>query len=144
MGLRIAESELKVVVETDPDIQLLPFMEAANALVDKLSDNDSQGLMNSVLLSKVELYLAAGLYSIRDQAYAEGKIGDAEGVFQTGYNSQRGGVLEQNDYLKMAMAYDLTGFLARQNQASLKGSQNVGITWLGLAPSSQTDYVNRD
>ena len=144
MALRVVDEDIRDIIETDPDVAILPFQAVANALTDKVEANDANGLMNDVLLAEVERYLTAGFYALRDQIFSEKRTGDSSALFQTGHHFQKAGCFEQNDYLRAAMGIDITGYLASLNQQGLKGGGQVGITWLGLAPSAQTDFVNRD
>ena len=83
------------------------------------------------------------MYAIRDQGYESKKTELAAGMFQTGLSGP--GSFEQNDWLRMAMSLDTTGYLAQLNAGSKKGGKiEAGLTWVGLPPSSQTDYVDRD
>ena len=142
MAFRASEDSVRDIIDTNPDIAIAPFQAAANALTDKVSSNDSGGLLNETLLTEIERYLTAGLYAIRDQIYSEKKTADAMAVFQTGQSAE--GPLNQNDYLRTAMLLDLTGYLADLNQQAVKGVVDAGITWLGKPPSEQVDYINRD
>lgn len=142
MAFRVGEDEVRDIVDNDPAISITPFQIAANALTDKVSSNDADGIMTTALLAEVEKYLTAGFYAVRDQLFAEKKTADAFAVFQTGKSAE--GPLNQNDYLRTAMLLDITGYLADLNQQAIQGVIDAGITWLGLPPSSQTDYVDRD
>ena len=139
MSYRVTDQQVRDIVDTNPALPTLPFIAAANALTDKVSSNDSDSLLNAASLLEIERWLSAGLYAIRDQAYTSKKSGDASAVFQTGMSQP--GFLNQNDYLRTAMALDVTGYLAKLNRGQ---TAEATMEWVGLAPSEQTDYEDRD
>ena len=143
MALRAGSDEWRDLIDDDADITGSPFHLVANALTDKVASNDTLGLMTTDLLLHLEKWLAAGYYALRDPLLSDEKAGEAAGRYEIG--EQGLGPFEANRYLKMAMGIDVTGYLAQLNsQAKLGGSLEVGMTWLGLPESGQTDYTDRD
>lgn len=137
MAWRVTEADVRTMVETDSSIDLSVFIDMANVLTDKVSAKDTDGELSAAMLVRIELLLAAHYYSLRDQRYQSKNTGRAGGSFQ----GQAGKGLESTDYGSNAIALDVTGYLA---QLTLTKRPKIGVTWLGRAPSEQTDYVDRD
>tara|TARA_R110000824_G_scaffold172434_1_gene350349 strand:+ start:61210 stop:61641 length:432 start_codon:yes stop_codon:yes gene_type:complete len=143
MAMRVTDKDVQGIIETSANASLVPFIRAANSLVDKVSSNDTASELSTADLKEIERWVSAGLYAIFDQAYTQKKTEDASGMFQTGLSGA--GSFEQNDWLRMAMSLDTTGYLAQLNAGSKKGGKiEAGLTWVGQVPSDQTDYVDRD
>jgi len=138
MAIRTTAAAVRKVIQTDSSIDVSPLMDVASELVDKVSAEDSDSVMTAGMLRHLETYLAAHFYAFRDPQYSEKKTGDASATFQTGQSGK--GAFEQNDWGRMAMALDLTGYLRKIN----KGVVTAEVIWLGLPPSEQTDYEDRD
>ena len=47
---------------------------------------------------------------------------------------------KERDFFREAALLDETGFL----QGLAKGKTQAGVEWLGLPPSEQTDFIDRD
>jgi hypothetical protein len=138
MAMRAGSHEWRDLIDSDTDVTGSPFHKLAISLVDKIETNDTNGLMNDDLLLQCEKWLTAGFYAIKDPVLMSERHGEASGVYEKGLKGM--GAFEANDYLKIAMRLDLTGFLAQMNN----GPVVAGMTWLGLPPSGQTDFVDRD
>ena len=138
MALRTNTQAVRAVISVDPDLDLTPFLNHANALTDKVAAEDDRGDMTDALLETLETYLAAHFVALYDQQYANKKTLDASASFQVGQSGK--GAFETNDWGRQAMAIDVTGYLRSINLGTVK----AGITWLGYAPSEQTDYLDRD
>ena len=136
MAIRTNPAAIRAAVPTVGTTDLGPFIRTANALTDKVSSNDSESLLNDAMLFEIETYLAAHFYALYDPAYTERKTGEASGKFQGEYGKR----LESTDWGQTAMMLDLTGYLDGVNRGKIKAS----VAWLGLAPSSQTAYQDRD
>lgn len=136
MAWRVTEREVREIIPNDPLVGVKPFIDAANALTNHVSSEDAQGLLNSALLVQIEKYLAAHFYEHRDPQYDEKKTGDAMAVFQ----GEWGMGLDSSKWGQTAKMLDVTGTL----RALSKGVVRAGMDWLGLPPSEQTDYVDRD
>ena len=121
---------------------LASAIDAANALTDKVSalDSASDGaqILNAALLVQIEKYLAAHFaqsFAANQQVMSESSLG-ASSTFQ----GQTAMGLEATFFGQHAMILDVSGNLREINE----GVHTVEIRWLGLAPSAQTDYINRD
>jgi len=136
MATRTDPAAVRATIDADSSISVDPHIRTANVLTDKIAAQDSDSLLDADLLCEIETYLAAHFYAFRDQQFKEEKTGDASAVYQgkTGmhFNSTLWG--------QTAVALDLTGFLAELS----KGRIRRQITWLGLPPSEQTSYEDRD
>ncbi len=127
MANRVTATDVQRIVDFDDSLNMVPFIAAANALTDKISDNDARNLLNAALLKEIERNLAAHFYSLRDPLYKTKITGKSEGQF------------ESRSYLAAAQLLDITGYLV-----SIQKNHRVGMAWLGLPPSEQTDYRDRD
>ena len=135
MAWRTTEPEVRELVETDPDISVEPFIKTANALTDYVSAQDEPSVLNSALLLEIEKYLAAHFYTHRDPQYQEKATLDARAVFQG--KTEMG--LDATYWGQTAKRLDVSGTLAR-----LDSQKVVEMAWLGLPPSDQTAYEDRD
>ena len=136
MAIRTTANAVRKVIDTDTNIEVSPFTDAASELVDYVETQDSDGVLTSGLLRQIETYLAAHLYALRDGQYLEKKTGDASAVFE----GKTGMYLEFTRWGQMAITLDISGTLRKLSG----GVKKVSLTWLGLPPSEQTDYVDRD
>lgn len=136
MAWRVTEEQVREIIPTSALVSIKPFIDAANALTDYVSSQDSQNLLNSALLIQIEKYLAAHFYEARDPQYDEKKTGDASSVFQ----GEWGMGLDRTSWGQNAKMLDVTGTL----RSISKGVVRVSMDWLGLAESDQTDYVDRN
>ena len=126
---RVAEEEVREVIETDPEVSLIRYIKAANILTDRVEAcATSRGRsLTDDQLEMIELYLAAYYYSFRDPMYTSKSTERASASFQA------------RDHLDAAKSFDTSGCL----NAFLSGAR-AGATWLGKAPSAQIDYEDRD
>ncbi len=139
MAIRTTDEAVRGIIETTESINTAPFIRAANALTDYLEseDADLDSVLTAHLLVQIETYLAAHFYARRDPQYRSRATSKAKAKFQ-GISS--GPRLESTDWGQDAMVLDVSGILAQIN----KGRRTVGVAWLGLPPSDQTDYADRD
>jgi hypothetical protein len=138
MALRAKESDVRDVVDLDVTVNLLPFLRAANRLVDYVVTQDADGLLTTGMLRDVETFLAAHFaVHNRDHQYNSKSTGGASGSF-TGQFAMR---LESTSPGQTAMLLDLTGTLKQLNEAR---RPQIQVSWLGKRPSEQTNYVDRD
>lgn len=114
-----------------------PYIESAASVVDDVVEcATSKGVtLSSAKRELIERWLAAHMYCLSDQTYAREKTGDAEGVA----HGQTGMFLESTRYGQNALTLDPSGCLRE-----LSSGKRVSFDWLGLAPSAQTDYEDRD
>lgn len=134
MAWRVTEEQVRELIDSDPKLSVAPFIRGANALTDKVSARDSAGLLTTADLFEIEINLAAHHYEHRDPQPAEEKTGDARTIHQG---------MEKIDCCKWwtaAVTHDETGYLA----SAKKGKTRATAAWLGLPPSEQTAYVDRD
>ncbi|MCK9569338.1 hypothetical protein M0R72_10410 [Candidatus Pacearchaeota archaeon] len=141
MAWRVTEEDVKSLIETGNDylgvaIAVAPFINAANALTDKVDAEDDDGLLTDALLAQIEMFLAAHLYAHRDQQYANESRGGASATYQ----GQFGMGLDSTRWGQTAKMLDVTGYLANLGQAKPEAE----AFWIGLPPSEQTDYEDRD
>lgn len=130
---RITDDDVTAICDVDTTITLTPFIEVANELVTELcSDSD----YTDARLAKIEAWLAAHFYQIRDQAVAAEKAGPVSQNYQ--YKVDKG--LDQTKYGQMAMLIDTAGSLAGLNQRIQDGeAASIGISWMGEDYDSEDD-----
>jgi len=136
MAIRTSDQLIRASIETDPDLNLTPFINRANALTDYVASKDSQGVLSVAMLREIETLLACHFYDRIDHAYAERATGKASGVFQGQYGMHLDGTKWGQDAITM----DVSGTLSKLSKGTIKAQ----TAWLGKAPSEQTDYVDRD
>ncbi len=134
MAWRVTEEDVRGIIETDGNISLAPFLNSATALTDYISSEDSDGVLSAALLIEIEKNLAAHSYALRDPQYLAKKTGDASAKFQ----GETGMGLDYTPWGQMAKQLDVSGTL------STLGKKKPGMAWLGLPPSKQTAYRDRD
>lgn len=135
MAWRVTQSEVRDLIDSDSDIDMGPFIQTANVLVDKVTARDSGSLMSASDLLELERYLAAHFYEHRDPQVSREKTGEASATFQ----GEFGKGLESSKWGRTALMLDETGLLK-----SLDKGGRTRMLWLGRSPSEQTDYVDRD
>lgn len=136
MAARTTETLVRQIVSVNDDVPLAGFITAATALTDYVASKDTASLLGTDLLREIETWLAAHFYSHRDQMYVEKQTGRSRGVFQ----GQTGMRLDSTQYGQTAVMLDVTGMLA----SLCRGRHKASVNWLGLPPSEQTDYDDRD
>ena len=151
MAWRVNEDDvIDVITVEDPDGTvsdrirrvLSSAIDAANALTDKVQSmdaaDDGPQVLTAALLVQIEKYTAAHFaqsFAANQQVTAESSLG-ASSTFQ----GQTGMRLEATFFGQHAMLLDVSGILNGLNE----GIHTVGVEWLGLPPSEQTDYEQRD
>jgi len=118
----------------DGKSDLDPFIDTATAMTDYLAGKDSDGVLTSALLERIETFLAAHYYGHADQFKASEKRGKSSAVYQ----GEWGMGLRSTQYGQVAVDLDPTGTLA-----SL-GKRPLMFKWMGLPRSEQTKYEDRD
>ena len=126
MSYRITEEELGQVIELDSEIDVAPFMETANMVVDE--QLEILGLHSERRLKQIELYLAAHFYAVRDPRSSS----ESAGV-SVSYQGTVALNLQVTIHGQQAMVLDTSGTLAAMNKGSAVipmiehlGSQVVG------------------
>jgi len=137
MALRVREDEVRAIIDNDPNISMVPFIEMANALTDHVSSQDSNSILNDTLLIQIEKNLAAHFYAHRDLQFASHTIEKTSADFQ----GKTGMGLDSTLWGQNAKRFDLTGTLARLDT---EPRPKASFLWLGLPPSQQTPYTLRD
>ncbi len=140
MAWRTNEQKVQGILGNNHDgkTDLAPFIDTANAVTDSVVTCAANKKIthSAAILERIEAYLAAHFYGHADQFYSEKRTENASATFQgetkTGY--------ESTQYGQTAISLDISGCL----RAMSKGQVKVSIGWLGLPPSEQTDYVDRD
>lgn len=137
MDLRTSDAKVRAAIpDFSSSLSTTNMIRTANRLVDKVVANDSGNLLNSEILVEIETYLAAHLCALADPQYSSKSTEGASGQWQ----GQFGKGLMATYWGQTAVTLDTTGFLASINE----GRKSAGMTWLGLPPSEQTDYGDRD
>jgi len=134
MAQRVTLDEVQSLVDYNDQINMQPYVDIATALTDKVSSNDSLGVLNSALLKQIEANLAAHYYSLRDPAYLAKKTQDASATFY----GETGKGLDFTPWGQTAKDLDISGFLA-----SVGKGQSIGLTWLGTPLGSQLTVEER-
>lgn len=114
-----------------------PYIDAASSIVDDVAEcATNKGItLSSTKLEIIERWLAAHAYAMSDQTLKMEKTGDAVSQYQ----GTTGMYLTATKYGQMAVSLDSSGCLA-----ALGNNKRAGAFWMGLAPSAQTDYEDRD
>jgi hypothetical protein len=134
---RTNDTAVKGILESDPKLNLTPFIRTASALTDWLVTEDTAGKLTTSLLLEIETYLAAHFYSHRDQMLQSKGEGGASGSFQ----GQTAMVLLSTQYGQTACMLDVTNKLAQRSADAQSGtSRTAGVTWLGSDPDNVTNY----
>lgn len=130
MAIRTSEEEVTAVVEVSSSLSVLPFIDIASSLTDKveacaIARNHT---LSVVQLRGIETYLTAYFYVGRDPRYKSKKTQDASAEFVV------------PDYWDMAVKLDTSGCL----DGFGKIQHFAQLNWLGTPKSSQTAYEDRD
>ena len=141
MSVRTTSAAVELVLGADygalPDgtnQDLDPYIETAASIVDDLDElATSRGYdLTDAKLELIERWLSAHAYTKSDPTYQSRSTGGRSGTFVRNPKCPE-------PYKDMALMLDPTGLLnALLNQA------RAGATWMGLPPSDQTDYEDRD
>lgn len=122
----------KIIRDYDTDINLAPFLNMANALVDHCASSD----LSDAQMFEMERLLAAHFYDQRDHEvdseHTEKGGGKHTGTYGMG--------LERTRHGQDAMVMDTTGCLRKVSKGVVKAT----AIWLGKSPSNQIDYVDRE
>lgn len=140
---RVTAVQVQGLIDTDSSLSAVewaalvdPFIATATALADYVESKDSDSQLTAALLVQIEMYLAAHFYEHLDPQPAREKTGDASADFQGEFAMG----LDSSKWGQTAKRLDVTGTLASLDRTR----HRVSVQWLGLAPSEQTDYVDRD
>ena len=136
MTARVTATDVRKIIDNDEETDMEPFIAAATSIVDYVVTQDTGSILNTATLKEIERWLAAHFYAAFDQLYTSKSTGGASGSFQ----GQFGQRIDSTDYGQRAIMLDFTGTLASLSKSKTK----VSMQWIGLPPSEQTDYVDRD
>jgi hypothetical protein len=136
MAVRTTYAEVAKIIEVDTTIttDLVPFIEAANALVTEVCTDSGY---TTERLELIERWLSAHFYAIRDPRPETEKAGSVSVKYQS--KVELG--FDVTHYGQMAMRLATAGELAAlNNQAKNGGKQTVGVSWLG---ESDADFEDK-
>lgn len=138
MAWRITDEEQVFSIMDGPEDtdSLAPFIDMGNALVNDLASEDTDGELSDTTLLQIEILVSAHFAEMLHHQYASHSELGASARFQGQFDKG----LESTKYGQNALLLDRTGYLRELS----KGIERGGVTWLGLPPSEQTDYVDRD
>ena len=138
MALRVTESEVREYALLSSDVVITKHVAMANRITDRVTAQDTDGLLDSGTLYDIELNLSAhfAVQHEKNQQYTsrstEGASGSFQGQFMDGLSSSH--------YGQNAIMLDETGYL----RSLSKGRRKATATWLGKAVSSQINLEERD
>lgn len=139
MAVRTTDVKVAAIIEVDTDIPLDPFIAAASAMVDRVSQMANTMIVDGAyilstesgdpslpeLLAQIETWLSAHFYAIRDPRKTQEQAGEVSANYQSAvtYN------LFLTHYGQMAMTLDFTNTLRAISDG--QANRRVGVTWLG-------------
>lgn len=144
MALRTTAPEVKDLLGDDYGLRadgtppsLTIHMRSANALLARVITCAAR---KGITITDEELYLletwlSAHYYTQNDPTYTSKSTAGASGSFQ----GQTGKFFEASRYGQTAIKLDPSGCIE-----NIQGSQTARMGWVGLPPSEQTDYRDRD
>lgn len=123
---RTTATAVGLIIEVDAAISLDPFIEVASALVD---DACSGASYSAEKLERIERWLSAHFYTVRDPRAESEKAGAVSAKYQSKVDIG----LNSSHYGQMAMRLDTNGGLAKLEKDIKEGRSSVeaGIFWLG-------------
>jgi len=135
----LVKSVLLSDYDTDGTPDLTSFIDAASSVVDDVSDcaTTKGKTLTSAKLELIERWLAAHFYVMQDRTYAQRKTLNSQAIF----DGRTGMYLEASTYGQMAVTLDSSGCLFAIASGSRK---KASAAWLGLRPSEQTPYTDRE
>lgn len=115
------------IIEVDANIPLTPFIEAANILVTQCCTELSEDYTEDQL-EKIETWLAAHFYTVRDMRAERERAGSVEEKFQSKVDLG----FSTSHYGQLAMRLDYQGGLASLDRQTLEGiTKSVGFVYGG-------------
>jgi len=127
---RTTSELVKGIIETDDDVSLTPFINAANVLVTEACGTSGY---TDDHIQQIETWLAAHFYCSRDPRVSYEVTGALASTFQY----KNGLFLANSSYGQMALTLDVKGGLARlsKNMEEGKKKTTVGAYYLGTSES---------
>lgn len=127
--VRTTDLAVAGIIEVDSSIPLTPFIELATEIVD---DHCLQSSYSVAKLEKIERWLAAHFYALRDRRVQSETAGP---VSETKETPVLGKLLHQTTYGQTAMLIDTAGNLALWNQNLIDGIGGTpGVLHMGSSP----------
>lgn len=126
MAVRTTDEKVKEIIEVDTSISLTPFISIANDLVTECCTNLTVDYTVAYLV-KIETWLAAHFYSIRDMRTESERAGPVSEKFQSKVDVG----FSTSHYGQAAMRLDYKGGLAGLDRKIRKGVRVPSMTWLG-------------
>lgn len=132
---RATDELLEGIIEVDSAILLAPFIDAANMLVTKFCTDLVDDYTADELI-KIETWLAAHFYTVRDMRAFEEKAGPVSQRLQSKIDLG----FATSHYGQMAMTLDYNGGLAGLNERIKQGKTNkISVSWLGTEEKTGTN-----
>lgn len=119
--LRATPSAISAIIEWDETIGLVPFIAAANALVEEIAVESGH---SEARLTLIETWLAAHFYCMRDPRAST----ETAGPVSASYQSAVALGLNTSHYGQMAMTLDTSGLLAALSSTKRR---TASVAWLG-------------
>jgi hypothetical protein len=105
MAIRVDDTEVEAIIDTESHIDTDAFITTANAMVDEyLADSD----LSAAILTEIEKYLAAHFIAIKQRVLKSEKYGDAK----DDYAVKVGMGLDATPYGQQVKILDSSGLLA--------------------------------
>lgn len=144
MSVRTTTARVQAILGKDYDvgaaIDLQQYVDSATVMVDRtVTEAEERGVtLTSAEQELIERWLSAHLYCLSDKTFRQRSLG---GGASATYQGVTGMGLDATFYGQTAGRIDRSGALS-----AIAGAvrNNLGVVWLGRAPSDQTDYVDRD
>lgn len=131
---RTDATKVASIIELDEDIDVMPFIEAANELVTEVcpaaSDVGDEAGYTDTRLELIERWLAAHFYAIRDPRMTN----VAPTGLSVGYQGRTDMGFNHTSYGQQALRLDTKGGLAAIEAKAKRGGGKVGMYWLGTDP----------
>lgn len=125
--MRTSEESVSEIVEVDGNIDLLPFIETATALVDEVEAADTNGVLSSTRLELIERWLAAHFYAMRDPRAVSERAGPVGATYQSKVDLG----FAASHYGQQAMALDSTGKLKALSDPTKGRKRAASLFWAG-------------
>lgn len=118
---RATPSSIAAIIEVDKTISLVPFITAANSLVEEIATESGH---EEARLALIETWLAAHFYTIRDPRVTAERAGPVSANYQSAVALG----LSSSHYGQMAITLDTSGLL---QSLSLGKTRKVSVQWVG-------------
>lgn len=131
--MRTTQEKVEAIIDVDEGVDLTPFIEVANELVTECCVDS--GYSDS-RLEKIETWLSAHLYAIKDMRPASESIGGVS----INYQYKVGLYLEATMYGQQAMMLDTCGNLAELSKRMETGGgikKSIDISWMGTEENDE-------